>query len=389
MHYIIMTYVPVSKQNEFLFWSTFVNFCKLRNIKVIYIGNENFYADGVKCYLVPRHMDDVNLIFDNPDPWLSCLPSNIIDICFKREVSFQKISESNGKLPIYKLSNFLEKIILQYNPLWIVAWSQLTPVSYLIREIGKKYHIPVFEAERSPLNDSIWIESEGVFDLSKIWDLYPSVSKDLIWVEKGKQIAQSLCDNIYGFRKSKFTEEGKIIKTKHLFFLPMDNIYEAGWMPQTIPISQGRYPSHPSPEVFIDKLNDCVASYKSDLLIKPHPSCSYLKSFNYNNIVDYDLKIMLDAADVVLCNYTKVAFPALALGKTVVTFVKNIILCSGVCLYYQKIEDFYNQDLEVKKDAVYWSKVYNFFGWLSSCYFYTKSNVSMERLFTFIERECT
>lgn len=370
------------KNIERIFWKQFVQYCDSLNYNIVYIGEYEFNDDNVTSIRFPKNLDDLHITSENIPVYLS---EEIVQACFIRELTYGKINELNGYKSILGLACKLEDIVRQYNPELIITWTQLLPVSFLLREIAKETNIKVYEAERAPINNYIWIEPNGIHNLSKIWDIYPNVELNENYIEKGKAVANDLLNNVYGFRYHQKQQMSPLNGEKPIIFVPLDYVFESGWIPQEHPVCQERYSTMPSPFLYIDYLNDCFKKNGGTLYIKPHPGCRYFDNIDKRkyNLINNDLEYLLRISDYVFCNYTKVAFPALAMGKTVVTFVKNIALCSNAC-FYQDIKNHLSiENFQIEKNEEHWNNIYNYFGWLST-YFYKISeedNDSIKRFF--------
>lgn len=369
---IILTYIPVTKPNENIFWRQFARWCAYFGYRIFYIGNNELNAPNVNNIYLPRILEEIYEILPRYNDQFCNISTLKLIECYNREFMFQKTFSQKGYRALIRLANYYEELLDNLQPEFIITWTQLTPASYIIREIAKMKNIPTYEAERAPLNNYFWIEPKGIFEQSEIWNKYNENNIQLQYIEKGKRIAEDLVSNVYGFRSpNNIIDDSDIKYENELYFIPMDNVFEVGWLPKNHSVSVARFPHHPEPIEFLNRLQEKVEEFRGTLLVRPHPSCSYLQNHGYHNTVQYDLKKILQQADYVLCNYTKVAFPALAMGKTIITFSKNIVACSGVCFYYKTINELSQEIRYIQKSDSYWMKIYNFLGWLAIEHFYT------------------
>jgi Putative glycosyl/glycerophosphate transferases involved in teichoic acid biosynthesis TagF/TagB/EpsJ/RodC len=391
---VIFTYLPLKTEFEMRFWNEMSDAFKNKGYQVVHFGNKRLNNINVININMPRNLDTLyeeykSEIFIYIERKKSILGRNVLADCLEREIDFGQVDASRSRNVGYYVLRYIEQKILEYcNKYYvgaIITWGQLTPVSLLARKIGNVKTIPTFEAERAPLNNFIWIEREGIFGEAKVWKCKIEQNVDLIRL--GKDIRKELIRNVYGFRENGNSRgfTNFIPKDKKVFFLPMDNIYEVGWLPERYSISQKRFPFFCEPMDYINKLNLWVKEHNGILIVKPHPSCNYFDvSKEYDFIMTKgDLKELLILADVVICNYTKVAFAALALKKKVVVLAKNIILLSGICNYYPRIEEIKWEEVNCELDRNSSDIIDNFFGWLAKKYFWSCDNIC-----DFVEKIC-
>lgn len=380
---IILSYAPIKSNFEFTFWNRFCCLCISFGYSVYYVGPIAFPNSMVNSYIVPRNLEDVYNALSN-EILYDIIDRKMVDICYRREKAFMKSDGIKSFLAIHKILTLFRNINLAHDIKAIVAWTRITPASFLIWEYAKKNHIPCFEAERAPFSNFIWIEKTGILNQAKMWKEYtPRVG---CCPELGKRVSNELKNNVYGFRTSFRSNCKSFIKRKKVLFCPMDNIYESVWLPQDHPLSCERYPDVPSPDEFLNLLYDMAVSWDYELVIRTHPSCHYIQKekFPKLKICDDDLAYLLGVSDLVLCGHTKVSYPAVALGKDVITYVKNTVLCAGLGNKINLINCVNEQPAHINKDKYYWERVYNFFGWLASSYFYT-TNREGQQIDTFVE----
>ncbi|WP_170188930.1 tetratricopeptide repeat protein [Geitlerinema sp. P-1104] len=234
--------------------------------------------------------------------------------------------------------------------------------------------------ERSPF-DNIWLEPNGIFAESKIWEKYEQ-EKDLIpskIIKEGEAIIANLINNPSGFRKNENPKSSpnKLFASlkRPIFFLPMDNVLWTGFTQEKHPQRLIDYPIYSSPQEAIDKIADHVHSLGGVLLIKKHPSCKEIQPKSHKKNVFFtedDLAVLLSMSDVVVTFLTKVAFPALAMGKPTITLAHNPAAVSGAtyhCTVEEKVKDILQQALRHEN---LFSKLYEFkkfCGWLSNQFY--------------------
>lgn len=389
---VLLTWLPMKTKFEKKFWNLFVEECFHKGYEIIHIGNKMIDSPIVNNLFYARELDTlfimneetIKTIDDNVN---KILEESVLDDLLFREVEFGQISKQIAAEYGIRILRYMESVIINllndYEISLIMTWTQLTPFSFIANRIGKKLNIQTFEAERAPLNDFIWIEKKGILNESAIWDM--KLENMSSYRDIGKKIRKEILENVYGFRTPKKTDDSIPEKTtKRVFFVPMDNIYEAGWLPKEFSVSQKRFPSHDLPYVFLQKLKGWVGD--DSLIIKPHPSCRVFDECKGDlEFTNADLKDLLEVSDVVICNYTKVAFVALAMRKKLILFAPNIAYLSGVCKMYSNIFDIEDSYIDEGFVDDYDERVESFFGWLAKEYFWS-DNKEYNYIKDFVEK---
>lgn len=372
MKSVLLTYLPMKTEFEIKFWNLLVDNLTARGFTIIHLGNKRINNKNVINYYIPRDLNQVyymlkNEYYDNKD----IISRDCIDNIYIREREYGYASGIEGYNALLYEANFVANIFELYNVKRVITWTKLTHISFVTKKVAEKLNIISYEAERAPLNEYIWIEKKGIFNESEIWENYNRNNINEEYIRKGIKLADDLKKNVYGFRERKGEDDIPTVRPP-FFLLVMDNVYGSGWMPKTNEMSNIRYSERELPEKYIDKLNKRVEEIGGTLIVKLHPSCKY-PFINKKNICNSDLKELLEKADYVICNHTKVSFPALALKKKIICTTKNIIMAAMDIYYEPKIEE-----LNIKKirniDGENERKMYNYFGWLASEFFFTLPN---------------
>lgn len=375
MKSVIITYLPLKTEFEIAFWNNFVNILSERGYKVFHLGNRFLHNSNVENIYVPRHLDKVymELYKFYEIQQITTLDFEVYE-SFYRELQYGYASFDLGFKGAVCIKNLIHYLFCKYKIELVITWTQTTHISYITRKIAKRYRVPVYEAERAPFNEYIWIEKNGIFNQSDIYKRYDSSIIDKYYIENGREIAKKVINNVNCFRKEKIKEYNLECKSKEpLFLLLMDSVYGSCWLPKEFPVSKIRYDNMENPCAYINYLNERIESLGGKLVVKPHPSCTYLHKHASEinaKVLDVNLNSILKQADYVICNHTKTSFAALALEKKLLCTRNNIALVSGVGAYFDSINDINTSNIYEYDDKER-EKMYNFFGWLSCEYFYT------------------
>lgn len=367
---VIITCIPIKKSFEKEFWETFVR-SLVRKKYTVYLLNDIPLNCGESFVFLPRNLDSINVPKSFNEKMGVEYFDTDLNIYLYREILFMKCKSLKGKISIQYILYIIYNILKKHTIVSIITWGELSPASYLSRWLIKKtrINIPLYEAERAPFDEYIWIEKDGIFEQSKLWkkSIPPIDNK---YVKLGNIELEKLKNNVYGFRKDKnYNDSVNCLKSSNnLAFLPMDNVYETGWMPRNLNQTTMEHMNLGEPFAFIEKLQQACESLDYSLSVRKHPSCKYILNDNRFELKDEILK-----SKICFCNYTKVAFPIIALNKPLITFVKNPVLLTGKALYLDdlsKLNSFYIEEAE-KLSLKSEDAVSNSLGWMLSECFYT------------------
>lgn len=138
---IILSYAPIKSNFEFTFWNRFCCLCISFGYSVYYIGPIAFPNSMVNSYIVPRNLEDVYNALSN-EILYDIIDRKMVDICYRREKAFMKRDGIKSFLAIHKILTLFRNINLAHDIKAIVAWTRITPTSFLIWEYAKKiiYH---------------------------------------------------------------------------------------------------------------------------------------------------------------------------------------------------------------------------------------------------------
>lgn len=278
-----------------------------------------------------------------------------------------------------RLVSLVERTLGVLEPSMVLTLNKIDHNVAHFRRAALHHGIPTRVVERSPL-DSIWLEPHGLFAESAIWDAYPAahaaIDDELVAV--GRQEATRLRGNPQGFRPSAAEPVRDRLRDlpRPLVFLPMDNVLWTGWEQRHHPFGRLDNPLYPDPFAAMRDLVDRVGARGGSLVVKRHPACLAVHAASVPagaHLWEGDLGSFLAEADVVACFNTKVAFPALALGKPVLTMAPNPVASSGATYHCRR-----NADIDARLDealrgedlAARLGRFPSFLGWLSRDYFY-------------------
>ncbi|KST91473.1 hypothetical protein KF134_1247 [Lactococcus lactis subsp. lactis] len=357
---VLLTNIPYKTEFEHKFWDYLTTILDTKGILVIHIGRKSINPNHVLNYDLDKDFCISSFVDDN-ETFPKYLSEVAIRYCYKENCSLLQ-----GKQYVNSLYKNLSKLFEEREVIASLYWGNTEPISIIAHEISNAYQILNFEVERSPINDHLWIDPEGIFNDKSIRKKIPPKIDD--YYDAGYQVVENLKSNIYGFRKKRYKKNEKYIKNKLKVFLPLDNVIESAWLPREYFLSRERYKFYESPL----ELLDAISNLKNiDVIVGSHPSCSYLNDKNFSKyknirlITDYDLEYYIKKADIVLCGHTKVAFVAASFRKSMYLFTDNII---SLCGYGKKFKDhLINEGVPSKGYRCF----INYCGWLSREYFYT------------------
>lgn len=282
-----------------------------------------------------------------------------------------------------RLVRFVERALETIRPAIVLTTNKIDHNVVHFRRLARHRGIPTAIVERSPL-DGIWLEPDGLFAESRVWRLAPPAAPDPALEAIGRRELDRLRTNPQGFRAAASERARTPLDAlpRPLVFLPMDNVLWTGWEQPHHPMRAVDNPLYASPGEAMDHLADLVASRGGSLVVKPHPACLAIRADTVPpgaHLIHDGLEAALRAADVVACFNTKVAFPALALGKPVVTLAPNPVAASGATYHCRRADDadgavaaaLERRDLEQRL-----RRFTPFVGWLQRDYFYAVSEPS-------------
>jgi len=277
-----------------------------------------------------------------------------------------------------RLVAFVERALETLRPGVVLTTNKIDHNVAHFRRVALHRRVPTAIVERSPL-DGIWLEPTGLFAESRIWDLQPAAGSDPVIDAIGRTEVARLRSNPQGFRSvaSSRAGEGLAALSRPLVFLPMDNVLWTGWEQRHHPMRRVDNPLFASPAEGLAYVANLVKSRGGSLVIKPHPACRAIRADTIPegaHLILDGLDAALRRADVVACFNTKVAFPALAFGKPVVTLAPNPVAASGAtyhCLRAAEMDDMLAAALEGRGLEARLRRFAPFVGRLARDYFYT------------------
>lgn len=377
------THVTALEHN---FWDKFVNLCFQNNYNVIQVYKRpnlsvNSYLNCFSIFYNNFNYIGKNFLKTHNQviPEFDRIDKNVYNFMTR----FHKYTEPNSVKKnfiagmnnyLYLLKNIFEKI----NPVLLINTNDILHNVMFARYFANYNKTKNIIVERSPIG-SLWVEESGLFSRSSIWNnyKYTNIQNNFFYKNKGKQVCNWLNMNIAGgFRESTIFKSlnFEIIK-KPIFFLPMDNVNQTGWLPQDHFENVNNYPLFPSPYNAIKQIQEVVQRIGGSLVVKAHPSDIFITkehlpthTFFYEGNLDY----AIENSDVVICFLSKLAFNSMSLKKPVVTLAKNPIVASD-CTYH--LTDINNlrkclEDALNKKDYNNkHTKFLYFVGWLANNFF--------------------
>lgn len=283
-------------------------------------------------------------------------------------------------LGLLRLADFVEEAIDLIQPSVVLTTNKIDHGVTLFREASLHRGLTTKVVERSPL-DSIWLEPHGLFGESVIGSKYSesSSSQSTRTIELGKSYVAKVAENPHGFRAATGPQSlPRWLRDlpKPIFFLPMDNVLWTGWEQESHPMREVDNPLYASPREAMAELLEHAQALGGSLLVKRHPACLAIHPGSLPpgaHWVEGDLNALLELADVVVTFNTKVAFPALALGRPVVTLAPNPVAACGAtyhCLDRSQVRQTLQAALARNDLGSKLKRFPPFAGWLADDFFY-------------------
>jgi hypothetical protein len=287
------------------------------------------------------------------------------------------------------LANYIETSFNLLKPAFVFTTNKIDHNVAFFRMAAKYRGIETALSERSPINN-MWIEPDGLFQESDIWNKWPHAKRNediSRYTAIGEKEISQLRADPYGHRKEAVVHEQLPERITGfngpVFFLPMDNVLWTGWQQKDHPQNPVDSPIVDDPIVAINKIHESVKQLNGLLVIKKHPADLYLTPERLDDdivFIDTDIKELIKASDVVICFNTKVAFPALALGKAVVTLAPNPVAAEDVTYHTLKLAEVPEVLAAALNKVDLENKLENykpFLGWLATRFFYS-NNISTD-----------
>lgn len=233
--------------------------------------------------------------------------------------------------------------------------------------------------ERSPL-DTIWYEPDGLFAESRLWTEAKTATPGRIERRHRKRLVR----NPAGFRRSEASDDRPDLARlpRPVVFLPFDNLLWTGW--GQVGHVQGSIdnPVLATPQDAIDQLSMWLARYGGSLVMKSHPSCHETAKLDLpanTYLVEGAIDHLIDMADLVVAFNTKLAFVALARGRTTVTLADNPAAATGLTVHWRdhpSVDDALDAGLLQGPGLGSAKPVDEYFTWLAESRFYGSSDGS-------------
>ena len=381
---VLLCILPARHKSEpeLKFWCSVARHAKEQGLEFVHVGTEplpSAHATSIVLQREPTRLD--RMLHISPELPIAWISEEFLKVILESEYLRGQAMERSlaAYRGLVRLANLVEYTICALRPRWVITWGKGVHICALFNRLAHHNDIPSLVIARAPINDRLWAEPRGLHGESVLWDHYVH-RDDRGMAALGDQIRTGLSNNVYGFRKPTTLGKGGVdldrASGRPVFFLPMDSVFDGAWLPRQHPLSKQRYPLYDDPREALEELGRTVQAIGGRLIVKKHPVGRFIRpEIMPGNVelVDGDLAKLLHLADVVVCFCTKVAFPALALGKPVVTLSPNIAACSGAtyhCLRREDVESTLRSahsriDLETRLQ-----RVSPFLGWLASDFFY-------------------
>jgi glycosyltransferase involved in cell wall biosynthesis len=275
---------------------------------------------------------------------------------------------------VHRLAWYTEQVVGALDPAVVLTTNKIDHPCHFFRLAARHRDIPTALVERSPF-DSIWVEPDGLFAESRIWEDYPGTVA-AVPASLGAQIVESVRANPAGFRGSEASASRPDVgHDRPLVFLPLDNLLWTGWAQPTHPQCAVDNPCAATPQAGVDAVAAWAARRGGSVLVKAHPACLETRRIDLPTnarLVDGDLAHLIETADLVATFNTKVAFVAAAVGAPLAVLADNPIAAAPSVPYWRR-----EGSIEAALDAALdrgpasSADVEHLFAWLASEYFYT------------------
>ncbi len=284
-----------------------------------------------------------------------------------------------------RLAWYADEVVRALRPAVVLTTNKIDHPCAFFRAAAEHHGVPTLLVERSPFT-SIWVEPDGLFTESEIWDAWSTAAAGPDAAVHGASVIDAKLANPAGFRP----DEAPNLRDEPAgwdhprLFLPMDNLLWTGWLPARHPQGRVDNPAFDDPQDAVDMLGGLAAAAGGGLVVKAHPSCLETRRLRFppgTRLVNADLDALVAASDVVVAFNTKVAFLALAMGATTVTLADNPAAAAGLTVHYR---DFASPQAAVEhalaaRPTPHPAQVAEFFGWLDRHYFYALDDAAGTR----------
>ena len=270
----------------------------------------------------------------------------------------------------------IEDQVRKARPLIVLTTNKIDHPCAFGRAAAKYHGFQTALIERSPI-ETIIFEPDGLFTQSEIWDLAPRGPK----LKVDLTLRASMAANPAGYRSDEASDERPAFDDlpRPIVFLPFDNVLWTGWMHKDEPSWALDNPIFDHPQDAIDRVADWTASQGGSLVVKAHPSCRETGQLNLpanTRLVNTAIDHAINAADLIVTFNTKIAFIALAMGRSCVTLANNPIAASGLTVHHRDHADVtatLDAALALGPKMLNVDRYDSFLTWLAEKVFYTAS----------------
>ena len=248
--------------------------------------------------------------------------------------------DPRSALGFVHLMHFADRFVRLAKPDVVLTTNKIDHPLVAFRLAAKHHGVESLMVERSPFA-SIWVESEGLFAESDLWEWSEAGHLDGGDIARGADVRSELVGLPYGYRSDEAASHVAVDRSRPWVFLPFDNLLWTAWAQERNPQREIDNPAFPDPASAIEAVGAWAGERGLDVRIKPHPSCIVTDTLDLPpnvEIVDLDLVPALTGADVVACFNTKVAFLALALGRRPAVLSDNPAVVGGDAHYWREYD---------------------------------------------------
>ncbi|MDC1305729.1 glycosyltransferase [Saprospiraceae bacterium] len=387
------------------FWASLNKLLKRKGWDVLSIAARSGDFDIVlpaRLHQIQNFLTSFNTSkFDLLPPWIDNKHFNtLIEWEFKRwEQVHDKTKIAGG---LIKLCWFINEIFKNIKPAVVMTTNKIDHGCSLYKLAGDYYGSKYYFIERSPF-DSIWIESNGMFAESDIYDFinenesYLNTSSELEIV--GSNVVERLICNPDGFRQQKIEMFDLPLVEGPIIFFPIDNSLWTGLAQENhIQRKIDYYEEFSNVDDVIKYLHEYSKKVRGLLVLKKHPADleNYFGERSKDPSIFWvsgSIESVLRKIDIVVCLNTKIGYTSAAHRiPTVVLSPNTASVLPGVRSINSKDELYpalSEAILERKICENDFKKLKKIFGLLDRHFFYSHGDIldnTKRSIYDFVER---
>lgn len=371
-------------EEEAGFWRDSFSFLSQKGVGVHSIGKAK--GLGEDTFISQSDLGQEDIIATHAPDWLD--ERALQHVAKWRAMTTPNVDHRALVAEVVRTGNQIDSYLRGNSVIGVISWTNVAPLNVLFCLACRHHGIRSVVAERSPIPDMIWIESEGLHESSWVWrnrDTLPHLVNSS-YGPAGKHYLGRLQDNVNGFRMEGGSALGHAQGSDYALLL-FDNIAYAPWLPTGYPFAESRYSFERCPFGAYTKVKEICARSGLRLVTRIHPSCELSADLIERAGGEVDkrasLRSLLQHAKIVIAFLTKSSFASLALGKPTVVVGPNIAAVTSECWAIDNLGGLQRAICRVSCHQVpppSGVSFINLLGWLGTEYFYGRCNRAAERL---------